>query len=81
MTRWLTAATASQINVAWLALDSGDADLRVFLCHLVSAIQSAVPARSCRRWKTSCASTWTGQTCGLADHFLGFLQLPEPAAG
>ena len=30
-------------RVAWLALDSGDADLQVFLTHLVAAIQTAEP--------------------------------------
>ena len=30
--------------MAWLALDSGDADLRLFLTHLVAAIQTVGPA-------------------------------------
>ena len=29
--------------MAWLALDPGDADLRLFLTHLVAAIQTAEP--------------------------------------
>ena len=40
LAQWL-AAEASQRRVAWLALDSGDADIRAFLTHLVAAIQAA----------------------------------------
>ena len=40
--QWL-AAVKSQRRVAWLALDPGDADLRLFLTHLVAAIQTAEP--------------------------------------
>ncbi|MEA2655710.1 MAG: hypothetical protein QOI23_1075 [Chloroflexota bacterium] len=43
LAQWLAAAGTSQCSVAWLALDSGDADLRVFLTHLVAAIQTAEP--------------------------------------
>ncbi|TCM47759.1 LuxR C-terminal-related transcriptional regulator [Kribbella sp. VKM Ac-2568] len=42
LAQWL-AAEPSQRRVAWLALDSGDADLRRFLAHLVAAIQTAEP--------------------------------------
>ncbi len=43
LTQWLAAAELSQRRVAWLALDSGDADLRQFLTNLVAAIQTAEP--------------------------------------
>jgi len=43
LAQWLAAET-SQRRVAWLALDPGDADLRVFLTHLVAAIQTAEAA-------------------------------------
>ena len=43
LAQWLAAAEPSQRRVAWLALDSGDADLRRFLTHLVAAIQTAEP--------------------------------------
>lgn len=37
LAQWLS-AEGSQRRVAWLALDAGDADLRLFLTHLVAAI-------------------------------------------
>jgi LuxR family transcriptional regulator, maltose regulon positive regulatory protein len=43
LVQWLAASGTSRRRVAWLALDPGDADLRVFLTHLVAAIQSAEP--------------------------------------
>jgi LuxR family maltose regulon positive regulatory protein len=43
LTQWLGAAKPSQRKVAWLALDSRDADLRRFLTNLVAAIQTAEP--------------------------------------
>ena len=43
LAQWLAAAGSAQRRVAWLALDSGDADLRVFLTHLVAAIQTVEP--------------------------------------
>ena len=43
LAQWLAAAEGSQRRVAWLALDPGDADLRLFLTHLVAAIQTAEP--------------------------------------
>lgn len=43
LTQWLSAAEDSQRVVAWLALGSGDADLRLFLTHLVAAIQVVEP--------------------------------------
>jgi LuxR family maltose regulon positive regulatory protein len=43
MTQWLTSPAVGHTTVAWLALDSGDADLPRFLSHLVAAIQTAVP--------------------------------------
>lgn len=43
LAQWLATAEKSQRRVAWLALDPGDADLRVFLTHLVAAIQTAAP--------------------------------------
>jgi len=44
LAQWLAAAAGtSQCGVAWLALDPGDADLRLFLTHLVAAIQTAEP--------------------------------------
>jgi LuxR family transcriptional regulator, maltose regulon positive regulatory protein len=42
LAQWLAAGTP-QRRVAWLALDSGDADLGRFLTHLVAAIQTAEP--------------------------------------
>src|SRR5689334_1079418 len=42
LAQWL-AAEESHRKVAWLALDPGDADLRLFLTHLVAAIQTAEP--------------------------------------
>ncbi len=42
LAQWL-AVEKSQRRVAWLALDPGDADLRLFLTHLVAAIQTAEP--------------------------------------
>ncbi len=42
LAQWL-AAERLQRRVAWLALDRGDADLRLFLTHLVAAIQTAEP--------------------------------------
>jgi hypothetical protein len=39
----LAAVEASPRRGAWLALDAGDADLRVFLTHLVAALQTAEP--------------------------------------
>ena len=43
LAQWLATAEGSQPRVAWLALDPGDADLRLFLTHLVAAIQTAEP--------------------------------------
>jgi LuxR family maltose regulon positive regulatory protein len=43
LAQWLATAETSQRRVAWLALDPGDADLRLFLTHLVAAIQTAEP--------------------------------------
>ena len=43
LAQWLAAAERSQRRVAWLALDPGDADLRLFLTHLVAAIQTVEP--------------------------------------
>jgi LuxR family transcriptional regulator, maltose regulon positive regulatory protein len=43
LAQWLAAAEKSQRRVAWLALDPGDADLRLFLTHLVAAIQAVEP--------------------------------------
>ena len=44
LAQWLTAmAERGQCRVAWLAIDAGDADLRVFLTDLVAAIQTAEP--------------------------------------
>jgi len=42
LAQWL-AAEKSHRRVAWLALDPGDADLRLFLTHLAAAIQTAEP--------------------------------------
>jgi len=42
LVQWL-AAESSRRRVAWLALDAGDADLRLFLTHLVAAIQTVEP--------------------------------------
>jgi LuxR family maltose regulon positive regulatory protein len=39
LTQWL-AAESSERSVAWLALDPDDADVRLFLTHLVAAIQT-----------------------------------------
>ena len=43
VTQWLSEARTSQRRVAWLALDPGDADIGLFLTHLVAAIQTAEP--------------------------------------
>src|SRR5919198_1467660 len=43
LAQWLAAAESSQCRVAWLGLDPGDADLRLFLTHLVAAIQTVEP--------------------------------------
>src|SRR5918911_65692 len=43
LAQWLAAAEGSQRTVAWLALDPGDADLRLFLADLAAAIQTAEP--------------------------------------
>ena len=43
LAEWLAAGEGSQRRVAWLALDPGDADLRLFLTHLVAAIQTVEP--------------------------------------
>jgi LuxR family maltose regulon positive regulatory protein len=43
LAQWLAAAASSQCRVAWLALDPGDSDVRLFLTHLVAAIQIADP--------------------------------------
>src|SRR3982751_222050 len=43
LAQWLTAAEGSQRRVAWLALDPGDADLRLFLTHVAAAIQTVEP--------------------------------------
>src|SRR3954452_15527041 len=43
VTQWLAAAGPARRRVAWLALDPGDSDLRLFLTHLVAAIQTALP--------------------------------------
>ena len=43
LAQWLEAAESSHRSVAWLALDPGDADLRLFLTHFVAAIQTVEP--------------------------------------
>src|SRR5215213_284036 len=43
LAQWLAAAQGSQPRVAWLALDPGDADLRLFLTDLVAAVQTVEP--------------------------------------
>jgi len=43
LAQWLAAGEGSRCRVAWLALDPGDADLRLFLTHLVAAIQTVEP--------------------------------------
>src|ERR1700756_3647264 len=43
LAQWLSGAESSQRRVAWLALDPGDADLGLFLTHLVAAIQTVEP--------------------------------------
>ena len=44
LAQWLAqAAGTSHCRVAWLALDSGDAELQTFLTHLVAAAQVADP--------------------------------------
>lgn len=43
LVQWLATAAGSGCRVAWLALDPGDADLRLFLTHLVAAIQTVEP--------------------------------------
>jgi LuxR family maltose regulon positive regulatory protein len=43
LAQWLADAEDSRHRVAWLALDRGDADLRLFLTHLASAVQTVAP--------------------------------------
>ena len=44
LAQWLAAAAGtSQCRVAWLALDPGDADARLFLTDLVAALQTVEP--------------------------------------
>src|ERR671929_2449327 len=43
LAQWLAAGETSRRRVAWLALDPGDADLRLFLTHLAAAIQTVEP--------------------------------------
>ncbi len=43
LAQWLASDEGSRRRVAWLALDPGDADVRLFLTHLVAAIQTAEP--------------------------------------
>ena len=52
LTQWLTPGRAEDrdqgrgaqaLRVAWLSLDAADADLRVFLTHLVAALRTASP--------------------------------------
>src|SRR4051794_38408174 len=43
LAQWLAADGGARRRVAWLALDSADADLRLFLTHLVAAIQTVEP--------------------------------------
>ena len=43
LAQWLAADAATKRRVAWLALDSGDNELRRFLAHLVASIQTAEP--------------------------------------
>src|SRR5262245_49761288 len=43
LSQWLAADELSRPRVAWLALDSGDAELPLFLTHLVAALQTAEP--------------------------------------
>src|SRR3954447_19594449 len=43
LAQWLAAAEISERRVAWLALDPGDAELRLFLTHLVAAIRTVEP--------------------------------------
>jgi LuxR family maltose regulon positive regulatory protein len=43
LAQWLAAGEGSKRRVAWLALDRADADVRLFLTHLVAAIQIAEP--------------------------------------
>jgi LuxR family maltose regulon positive regulatory protein len=43
LAQWLAAVESSQRRVAWLALDPGDGDLRLFLTHLAAAIQTVEP--------------------------------------
>ena len=42
LAQWLATERLKR-SVAWLALDAGDADVRLFLIHLVAAIQTAEP--------------------------------------
>lgn len=44
LAQWLATTGTSQRRVAWLALDTGDGDLRRFLTHLVAAVRTAEPA-------------------------------------
>jgi ATP/maltotriose-dependent transcriptional regulator MalT len=43
LAQWLAAPERSQFRVAWLSLDRGDADLRLFLMRLAAAIQTVEP--------------------------------------
>lgn len=43
LTQWLAGEKKTPLRVAWLALDSGDGDVRVFLTGLLASIQTVMP--------------------------------------
>ncbi len=43
MTQWLTSTAPHAVSVAWLSLDAGDTDLRLFLTHLLAAVHASNP--------------------------------------
>jgi ATP/maltotriose-dependent transcriptional regulator MalT len=43
MAQWLTSSSLAESGVAWLSLDSGDADTLQFMSHLVAAIRTTEP--------------------------------------
>src|ERR687883_355815 len=50
LTQWL-AAESSQRSVAWVALDPGDADLRLVMTHLGAAGPAAPAVSPARPWR------------------------------
>ena len=76
LAQWL-AAEASRRRVAWLALDSGDADIGMFLTDLVAAIQTAEP----RAGVDALALVEAGGTVQTNDVLVGLINDLDVLAG